>query len=530
MAAMVKLRIIFSENDSRRLILPNGMPESVSELVQQIKGQCGVNGDFRLQFMDAEFGNEFTNLESMSDIQDKSTIKVIFSSVAPVEPGEPLLPLYSSAATSRTLDDSSSLSSPGNSFDTDILSSPESTSSRATAWPDVFPIPRFSYDTQLQLDRANATFKETGALLNPDHKIKSAILDGLAETIVQYKVYLSDREFDEVAEALVTTHPCLKEPGSVTGYGGWKASLKYKLANYRTKLRRLGCPEVTVNSLKHKPDSKCTPAYGVKKPKKAEVNYCPTYPAGETAETLEEIRVDLLSEVKKKNNDHRVAAMMEKTLALRRQEVIREAPMIADFKMRWPALFHVCEVSAEFKRITTIHLQSKFFSQLDSYSANLMKIYAKKGGIQGRKIKTIMAPATQTAAVEVRRECILKGLCVYLNEDPEKLVKDYLDVDKSIATAIAETVFGICVIRSEGAEPGDDPQDVMIVLEGVEVMGELGNVAFAVAMLLGLVYSLNLSYPPELRYTFEVLQKILMELDAHKLSNKVQVLKTLLSR
>ncbi|XP_025755151.1 uncharacterized protein LOC102075874 isoform X2 [Oreochromis niloticus] len=163
--------------------------------------------------------------------------------------------------------------------------------------------------------------------------------------------------------------------------------------------------------------------------------------------------------------------MMEKTLALRRQEVIREAPMIADFKMRWPALFHVCEVSAEFKRITTIHLQSKFFSQLDSYSANLMKIYAKKGGIQGRKIKTIMAPATQTAAVEVRRECILKGLCVYLNEDPEKLVKDYLDVDKSIATAIAETVFGICVIRSEGAEPGDDPQDVMIVLEGVEVMG-----------------------------------------------------------
>ncbi|XP_039462132.1 uncharacterized protein LOC120435957 isoform X2 [Oreochromis aureus] len=118
--------------------------------------------------------------------------------------------------------------------------------------------------------------------------------------------------------------------------------------------------------------------------------------------------------------------MMEKTLALRRQEVVREAPMIADFKMRWPALFHVCEVSAEFKRITTIHLQSKFFSQLDSYSANLMKIYAKKGGIQGRKINTIMAPATQTAAVEVRRECILKGVCVYLNEDPEKLVKDYL--------------------------------------------------------------------------------------------------------
>ncbi|KAL3976380.1 hypothetical protein ACER0C_022266 [Sarotherodon galilaeus] len=182
--------------------------------------------------------------------------------------------------------------------------------------------------------------------------------------------------------------------------------------------------------------------------------------------------------------------MMEKTFALR-QEVVCEAPMITDFKMRWPALFHVCE--------------------LDSYLANFMKIYAKKGGVQGRKIKTIMTYTTQTDAVEIRRECILKGLCVYLNEDPENLVQDYLSLES--------------VIQSEGAEPGDDPQDVMIVLEGVEVMGELGNVDFAVAMLLGLVYSLNLSYPPALRYTFEVLQKILMELDAHKLSNNVQVLK-----
>lgn len=177
-----------------------------------------------------------------------------------------------------------------------------------SAWPIGFPIPRFAYDTQLQLDRANAAFKETGALLNPDTKLKSAILDGLAETIVKYKVYLSDREFDAVAEALVTTHPCLKEPGSVTGYGGWKTCLKYKLANYRTKLRRLGCPEVTVNALTHKPESKCSPAY-------------------------------------KRHNEHKLAAMMDKTFTLRRQEVVAEAPMIADFKMRWPALFNVREVS-----------------------------------------------------------------------------------------------------------------------------------------------------------------------------------------
>lgn len=137
----------------------------------------------------------------------------------------------------------------------------------------------------------------------------------------------------------------MKEPGSVTGYGGWKTSLKYKLANYRTKLRRLGCAEVKVNALTHKPESKCSPAYGVKKAKKAKVNSCPVYPSGETAESLEKIRVALLSEVKEINNKDKEATMMDKTFALRRHEVVREAPMVADFNMRWPALFHVHEVS-----------------------------------------------------------------------------------------------------------------------------------------------------------------------------------------
>ncbi|XP_016523172.1 uncharacterized protein LOC103132985 [Poecilia formosa] len=362
-------------------------------LKEEIKRQCRVDGDFRLQFMDVEFGNEFTNLVSMSDIQDKSTIKVIFNPALPTPDGTLTLP-YSADATSHPLDDSSPISCASYSYDTDILSS-ESTSSRSTAWPIVFPMPRFAYDTQLQLDRANAAFKSTGALLYPDPKLKSAILDGLAEAIVQYKVYLSDREFEEVAEALVTSHPCLKEPGSVTGYGGWKMSLKYKLANYRTKLRRLGCPEVAVNALKHKPETNCSPAYSVKKPRKAEVNYCPNYPAGETAETLEELRVMLLSEIKKKNNQQKLAEMMDRSFALRRQEVVCEAPMIADFKMRWPALFQPREVSAEFKRITTIHLESTFFSALDGLSGNLMRAFAKKGGVQGRNIKTIMEPITQ---------------------------------------------------------------------------------------------------------------------------------------
>ena len=101
---------------------------------------------------------------------------------------------------------------------------------------------------------------------------------------------------------------------------------------------------------------------------------------------------------------------------------------------------------------------------------------------------------------------------------------------ESSEAAMMKTTFGISVIRKEGAEPEDGPEDVGIILEGVQVLDELGNVPLAVGMLFALVYALNLSYPPELRYTFEALQKVIMELDGNRLSKKIQTLKTLLAR
>lgn len=140
-------------------------------------------------------------------------------------------------------------------------------------------------------------------------------------------------------------HPCLQEKGSATGYEGWKISLKYKLSNYRTHLRKVGCPEVCVNALKHKPDGKRSPAFDVKKPKRGEVDYCPSFSVGEGNQSLEKMRIELLSDIKKRNNRETVGAKMEKTFALRRQEVICDAPMISDVQERWPALFDIMEVS-----------------------------------------------------------------------------------------------------------------------------------------------------------------------------------------
>lgn len=106
---------------------------------------------------------------------------------------------------------------------------------------------------------------------------------------------------DEVAGALIKKCPCLKEQ-SATGYYGWMISLKYKMANYRMKMQNIGCPEVTINAFKNKSVDDCRPAKNLKKPKKAKVNYCPSNPAGETDESLENVRVELLNETRRRRD------------------------------------------------------------------------------------------------------------------------------------------------------------------------------------------------------------------------------------
>lgn len=69
---------------------------------------------------------------------------------------------------------------------------------------------------------------------------------------------------------------------------------------------------------------------------------------------------------------------------------------------------------------------------------------------------------------------------------------------------LAQHVMKVYVIHKEG----DNHQDVGIVIEGQEVIDCLSNVTQACAILMGLIYALNLSYPKELKFTIEAFQKI----------------------
>ncbi|XP_038573015.1 uncharacterized protein LOC119901501, partial [Micropterus salmoides] len=448
MGTPVILKIVLTDGSSQRLTLSHGLPASIDDLMIEVKKQCGLQGNFRLQFMDSLFGNEFLNLTSISEVEDKGTLRVIDMAMPPTLPynnemGSPVLIPQAFNPLSSSVSDSSSLSA--ESVDTDVLSSSESTSSRSS-WPAVFHVPKFSYDAELKLQQASLAYIRNGTVLIPDPKLKSAILDGLVQEIVQYKVYVSDKEMEQVAQSLIKTHPCLTEKGSCSGCGGWKTSLKYKLSNYRTHLRKLGCPEVTVNSLKNKPAGRCSAAFGVKKAKRAEVNFCPTYPTAETEESLEAMQKALLLDVKKRNNREVVKLKMEKTFAHRRHEVVRDGPTVEDFMARWPALFDVTEINAEFKRITTVPLQSKFLSQLDLHSDNLMRLFQNRGGQLGKRLQRIIAQMADCDDVDTGRECIIKGVCIYMGEDPENLVREY------VSLSLLETLDQCGPVRGLGEE------------------------------------------------------------------------------
>uniref|UniRef100_A0A8C2FFN5 Uncharacterized protein n=1 Tax=Cyprinus carpio TaxID=7962 RepID=A0A8C2FFN5_CYPCA len=401
MAGPVSFRVLFgSEDDARKLTIKSGIPSSVDELAFEIKTFFGVTEQFRLQYKDVDFGNEFMNLLSISDIQDRSTLKVVYlpceattsaissapstkdnCSTIPVTPSN-----VSCSSSSQEPSDSASVDS-CSSNDTVILSSPDS---RSCTWPKDFVVPRFSYCAEMQLQKGNDEFNASGTLLSLTPKLRSDILEGIAEEIIKYTAYPKDNQFEKVAEALIQTHPCLREKGTRTGCCGWKHYIKIKMMNFRTKLGRAGHPEVTVNSLKNKQKGQGKPAANIKKPRRAEVNFCPNHPRGETNDSLEVERVALLTEVKKKNNETVIKEKMQRTFSYRRQEILQE-PMITEVRNRWPALFEIGEVNLEFMRITTVPLISKFIGQLDKYTDGLMKVFRHKGGCAGQKIRTIMA-------------------------------------------------------------------------------------------------------------------------------------------
>lgn len=60
--------------------------------------------------------------------------------------------------------------------------------------------------------------------------------------------------------------------------------------------------------------------------------------------------------------------------------------------------------------------------------------------------------------------------------------------------------------------------NIVIILEQNVVLEDIKDLPSAVAYLFGLLYATNMQYPKDLSYTFEVIQKVFVELDGQSCS------------
>ena len=290
-------------------------PESVEELINIMREKLKprLDCEFSLQYEDPDFGGQLTCLVDIQELPEKGTLRVV-----------------------RSESDNSSCAS----SDTDILPHVPVSGHHKT-WPDVFPVPTFAYDVEHVLEEGNCVFERSGKTLKLSRAQKHNVLENMATVMHNFKPYPSDRDVGMAAEALVTAHPCLKEPGSVSGWYGWKICLKFKMGNYRTKLARSGCVEVSVNAGRRSINNrdKEHPHSNIKRARRAEVNYLPNFPRGENQASLEEIRLEIMHEVEKsEKNLQLIEKHMQMTFALRRQDIIQGDPMVKEFLQKWPAL------------------------------------------------------------------------------------------------------------------------------------------------------------------------------------------------
>uniref|UniRef100_A0A3Q3B443 PB1 domain-containing protein n=1 Tax=Kryptolebias marmoratus TaxID=37003 RepID=A0A3Q3B443_KRYMA len=475
------LRVIVSENEIRRLSVED-IPSSVKELYQVLRTNLGLRGGLILQFEDPDFNNQLCNLTNIKDLPvDRATLKVLF-----------------------TADDGSD-----STLDTGSL--PSTSSGDSVEWPDPFPIPQFSHDVELQLKEANCRYAKDGSLTMIPKSLKTDILDTLADRMSKISAYPERQHYENVAKALVEKHPCLREPGSEKGWYSWFHSLKFKLGNYRQKLSAAGCPEVVVNKRKAGGSKgKC-----VKKSKKGEVNYCPDPPEGQSSENMEEKRKIMEGEMLKRDPDHQLLEdLMVTTFSQRRKEIIGDQPHITELISRWPALFYEKQVIAqlEFRRIITTDLLESFLDGLDGLIPRLL------GGIQSSNQAPFMFVKTFSSHCMA---AALLGLPHYISgEDPSAVIRMCDAHVDTLDDALKGIQLGL-LIACEGGERSAIPHevfDVAVVVEETIVLHNIKDVAQSFAMLMGVIYCVNLKYPDDMKYSFEPDQA---SARVHGLRNKI---------
>ncbi|KAM9366239.1 sterile alpha motif domain-containing protein 3-like [Symphorus nematophorus] len=289
------------------------------------------------------------------------------------------------------------------------------------------------------------------------------------------------------------------------------------MGNFRQKMRVAGSSELRVNARASGSSKR------LKRATKSEVNFLPDFPEGKAQSDLDTERLAMVSEMKKRKVDWKqIGEMMSDTFALRRKEIVEDEPLVAQVKDRWPALFSERQIEAEFARLTSVDLKGSLFAGLDQYMTRFLELYKGKSGIVD--LTRLMRCLDDNSSTHRKRTVLLLGLPRFLKEDPSSFFKTVEATDDE-DTFTQGMKVGVVMVKD-----GEDIVDTAVVLEEAVILSNLKDIPRAIALLMGLLFSLNIDYPKELRYTFEVIQKVLMNIGGGQCSSLVHGLRNRLLR
>ncbi|KAF7648551.1 hypothetical protein LDENG_00155130 [Lucifuga dentata] len=182
---------------------------------------------------------------------------------------------------------------------------------------------------------------------------------------------------------------------------------------------------------------------------------------------------------------------MQRTFALRCEEIVNSSPPIAELKDRWPALF--CEAQ---------------------HTPQLLKLYKKRktGRFIDKMAEVLMAYEEQDKNdISAARITALAGLPLYLKEDSSGVFR----ICEDESEGFHEGAVALVAVVNEDDVPGGIPFEthhVSIILEDQVVMTHR-SWTDALVVLFGLICVLHLSYPEKLSSFFEFFQVALLSLD-----------------
>ncbi|KAJ4940032.1 hypothetical protein JOQ06_029463 [Pogonophryne albipinna] len=144
---------------------------------------------------------------------------------------------------------------------------------------------------------------------------------------------------------------------------------------------------------------------------------------------------------------------------------------------------NIQRIAAEFTRLVAADLPKSFLSGLDRHLPRLLELYKARE----------------------RRDTKIHSLLESLDSEA---------TESEEAAAVNKVDVGILIVTEE-REPAALPRniaDVAVILEGRIVLRKLRDLPTGFAVLMGILYSLNIDYPKGLKNTFEVIQKVIMDI------------------